>query len=317
MKVVIFGLGSIGNRHALILKKYYPYELFAFRSGLSRKGNILGIKEIYDWRELNKLKPDIAFITNPTSLHIKTAIKCAKLNMHLFIEKPLSNSLGGISELEKICKMNKLTCYTAYCLRFHPVIKKLKEIISGKKILHVRITCSSYLPDWRKAKEKKDAYSLWANKGGGALLDLSHEFDYTRYLFGQITRIKGVFGRVSKVTVNSEDFSDVLIKTSKGINVNLHINFLSRLKERKIIIDYDGGYIIGDLLNGQVIASQKTKQQQFGIERNDYLKDQIAYFINNLGNALIMNNLEESRQTLNTILELKKYGRENFSYSCR
>ncbi|MBT7632177.1 MAG: hypothetical protein HN597_21150, partial [Desulfobacula sp.] len=37
---------------------------------------------------------------NETNLHIETAIKLAKNNQHIFLEKPLSNSLKNISILQ-------------------------------------------------------------------------------------------------------------------------------------------------------------------------------------------------------------------------
>ncbi len=313
MKIIFFGLGSIGNRQAKILKDSFPCKLFALRSGVSKKRNNLKIKELHLWKEVAQLKPGIAFITNPTFLHMKTALKCASLGMHLFIEKPISHTLEGIDTLADICQKKKLTCYTAFCLRFHPVVKRLKKMISGKKIFHVRISCSSYLPDWR---DKKDTYSSFANKGGGVLLDLSHEFDYIYYLFGPIKIIKGVFGRVGRVTQDSEDFADVLIKTTNGININLHLNFFSKLNERKIIIDHEKDCIIADLLSGQIISSKGKKNYQFKVERNEYLKEQIEYFFKNIGNPSMMNNLKESKLVLTKILEFKKYGRENFSNNC-
>ena len=49
--------------------------------------------------ECIKQKPDIAFITNTTNLHVKTAIKLANANILIFIEKPLSNSTKEVKLL--------------------------------------------------------------------------------------------------------------------------------------------------------------------------------------------------------------------------
>jgi len=306
MKIVIFGLGSVGKRHAKILKECFDVELFAFRSG-SHSGNDLGITELYNWKDVENQKADAAFITNPTSRHIETALKCASAGMHLFIEKPLSDSMEGVDELAGICREKKLTCYTAYCLRFHPVIKEIKNLISGKGVLHVRAVCSSYLPSWRQETNSKDTYSASKRLGGGVLLDLSHEFDYISYLFGQIDEIKGFFGRASEVTVDAEDFADVSIKTKKMICVSLHINFLSRLNERMFIVDYEGGYMVGDLIESKIEASNGNKKETmtFSSDRDAYFKEQTQYFFNNMGKPEIMNDITESSELLRKILEFK------------
>ena len=223
MKVLLVGMGSIGKRHARILLDRLGHELFAFRSSESRL-NIPGIVEVCSWQEVDGSKPEVAFITNPTMLHIQTALNCAERGMHLFIEKPLSHSLDGIDELKAISDRRALTCYVAYCLRFHPVIVKVKELIHGRRIYHVRAVSSSFLPHWRPAST--DSYSRHREKGGGVVLDLSHEFDYSKYLFGDITSISGSCGKVSNVTVDVEDYADVIFKAG-GVPVNLHINFLS------------------------------------------------------------------------------------------
>ena len=74
--------------------------------------------------------------------------------------------------------------FVGYNLRFHPVIKKLKKEIKNKKIFNVNIQNSSYLPSWRKNNVYTKTSSAKKALGGGVLLDISHELDFIRYLFG-------------------------------------------------------------------------------------------------------------------------------------
>jgi predicted dehydrogenase len=306
-KVLILGLGSIGKRHAGILLKYFECEVYAFRSGRRSGPCDPRIREVFAWSDVERLRPDIAFITNPTSLHIDTAIRCAELGMHLFIEKPLSHNLAGIDRLESICRRNRLTCYTAYCLRFHPVIKKMRFLARGKKIYHARVVCSSYLPDWRPGQDYRKGYSVFRAKGGGALLDLSHEFDYIQYILGIIKKIEGITGRASALTRDACDFADALLTMGSGAHVNIHVNFFSRINERSVRIDFDGGSIRGDLLKGRVDFLFRGKRRVFifDVDRDRYIREEICYFFDNIGNKAIMNSLGESKRFLKKILELK------------
>lgn len=307
MKAVFFGLGSIGRRHAKLLLDNFDYELFAYRSNKHSPANGLGLKELHSWEELKELNADVAFITNPTSLHLQTALRCADLGMHLFIEKPLSNTLQDVDLLESICRKKRLTCYVAYCLRFHPVIKKISELITQKNIYHVRVSCSSYLPHWRLDQDFKKSYSVSAQLGGGVLFDLSHEFDYLQHLFGEITQIRGTCGRASNITVDSEDFADASLKTAKGVHINLHLDFLSLWIERRILVDFEDGYLIGDLIANRVEYLYRKDKQVFSFDpsRNSYFQEQLSYFFGNIGNPLIINTLGESKNILTRILELK------------
>ena len=89
-RIVIFGLGSIGRKYASILQNDKDIDLYAYRE--NGKDTICNIKNIFSLDELCDIKPNIALITNPTAMHIETAIKCAENKMHLFIEKPLDMS---------------------------------------------------------------------------------------------------------------------------------------------------------------------------------------------------------------------------------
>lgn len=307
MKILIIGLGSIGKRHARLLQKNFQHELFALRSGAQGENNELGIPEIHSWEEVERLKPEVAFITNPTHLHVEVALKCAKLGMHLFMEKPLSHTMEGVEELARLCREKKITCYTAYCLRFHPVIQELKRLLQDKKIYHARATCSSYLPNWRPGTNHLQGYSASAKMGGGVVLDLSHEFDYCAYLFGAITTITGACGRVSNVTVDAEDVADAVLTTVSGTMANVHLNFMSLVSERKVIVDFEGGYAIGDLIASTVecLVEGKKETRTFSTDRDAYFTEQLHYFFDNLGDSAIMNNLEESVALLKKILEFK------------
>lgn len=303
MKVLLIGLGSIGRRHARILLNRFRHEVFALRSSETRL-NIPGIVEVFSWQAVAGLKPDVAFITNPTMLHIETALNCAERGMHLFIEKPLSHSLNGINELKAICDRQDLTCYTAYCLRFHPAILKVKELLQGRRIFHVRAVCSSFLHSWRSGYA--DSYSRHKEKGGGVVLDLSHEFDYVKYLFGDVTSLSGSCGKESSVTADAEDYADVVFKAG-GVPINLHINFLSRIDERSMTIDFDCGYLTADILKGTVRYALEGHIEDFRLnaDRDDYLSAQTRYFFDNIRNKDIMNGLNEAAELLDKILSFR------------
>ena len=78
-------------------------------------------------------KPMAAFITNTTNLHIQTAIKLANAKINLFIEKPLSHSFKGISELLKIIKEYEPLVENKADLYRIPFLDKTKQNTYRKK----------------------------------------------------------------------------------------------------------------------------------------------------------------------------------------
>lgn len=308
MKIIFFGLGSVGSRHAKILLENFDYDIFAFRTkkGGQKEHNLSKIKEIHSWDEAEEIKPDVAFITNPTFLHIDMAIRCAKSDIKLFIEKPIGHSLEGLDSLLDEAGKKDLVSYVAYNLRFHPVIKYLKQYLNAKRVYHASVYNSSYLPNWRSDQDYRVSYSASANQGGGVILDLSHEFDYIEYLFGSIRDIKGRFGKTSSLEVDCEDFLDAGVK-AENTEVNLHLDFLSFHAERTIKIDYEGGFILADLLSSRIkLVEGKTHfLKSFKADIDDTYKEQAKYFFENVNNSKMMNNLAEASMLFRKILEFK------------
>lgn len=308
MKVLFCGLGAIGQRHAKILQEKYRYELYAFRSEKNGKKNSLGIKELFSWEEVVLLKPDIVFITNPTSLHIETAIKCAALGCKLFIEKPIGSNLNNLDKLIDIVQRYKITTFIAYPLRFHPILIKLKQYFKKHKFLHLRAVCTSYYPLWRPNQDYLKKYSANKNLGGGVILDLSHELDYVSYLLGDILRINGEFSKRSNITVDTEDWTDMLITADLG-PANIHINFLSHQRQRFIQIDFEDISVVGDIITSEIREYKKEKlikHKSFDIPGNYMYEQQIKYFFKNLNNPTMMNSLIDAEKIYRKIIRFKQ-----------
>src|SRR3989338_4123125 len=93
-KILIIGLGSIGQRHHRNLLALGYGNVWAYDANN---------KKIKDLRlKISTLTPsalqdfDVAFICTPNYLHMKHALLAARAGCDLFIEKPLSHSLKGI-----------------------------------------------------------------------------------------------------------------------------------------------------------------------------------------------------------------------------
>ena len=81
-KVLIVGFGSIGKRHFKNIKKLYPnIEIGILRSSNNKK-NIMHENVFFDLESAIDFNPDIAFICNPATFHIDTAIKLDNEKIH-------------------------------------------------------------------------------------------------------------------------------------------------------------------------------------------------------------------------------------------
>ena len=93
------------------------------------------VKIYYNFNEaVEDFKPNAVFITNPNSKHLETALLAAKSGQNLFIEKPLAHHRNGLDELKELAKKKKLKIMIGYNLRWHPLLKKMKLMVTNGDI---------------------------------------------------------------------------------------------------------------------------------------------------------------------------------------
>jgi len=225
----------------------------------------------------------------------------------MFIEKPIGADRRRLDELLNLVARRKLVTYVAYNLRFHPVVQKLKEAMATLTFQHLRATCSSYLPNWRPQRQVRETYSAHARMGGGVLLDLSHELDYTAYLLGDVQAMTSRAERRSEITVDAEDVADVLLTTASG-PAAIHINFLSHLPQRWIQIDGKERTLVGDLMRNTLVEFRQgsiVRQQEMECGGDFTYKAQLDYFFANLDNPRMMNNLIDAAPLFEKLLDAR------------
>ncbi len=306
MKILLVGLGSIGQRHLRNLKTVCGsgVEIEAYRS-TGREIQIsddmsaafdVDLEQAYDIKTFDNYEtaldqsPDAVFITCPTSLHIPMAIQAARRGCHLFIEKPLSHNLEGIDELVKLTESNRLVTLIGYQLRFHPGLLKIRDMLQSNtigQVIDVNIEFGEYLPDAHPFEDYRQGYAAREDLGGGALLSLIHEIDYAQWLFGLPQKLFALGGKVSSLEMDADDTVSILMEcvlSDKPVPVSIHLDFIQRLPSRKCIIIAEKAKIIWDYFTDRIdFYTDETREWQTirfdGFERNTMFVDEIAHFV--------------------------------------
>jgi len=316
-KILIVGYGSIGKRHLenIVLQKNIKIIVCTKRNDLEKleKKGIIIVNTIND---ALLHKPNIAFITNETSYHIKTAIKLAKNGIHLFIEKPLSHSIKDIKKLEKIIHTKKIIVQIGCDHRFHPCIKKIKNILDNNKIgkiISVHVENSSYLPDWHPYEDYRKGYAAKKSLGGGIALTMIHELDFLYWFFGDIKKVFSITGKYSNLEISADDLSMMTLIFNKNITAHLHLDYFSRPEFKSCKIKGVNGTIYWDsILNEVKIYSQNKKQWKVVLKidkfnRNLMFIDELKYFLKCIKNKKdTFNNINDAKKTLQVVLDAKK-----------
>ena len=249
IKIAIIGYGSIGQKHFKVLSKIVgKSNLFVISKHLNKD-------RISILDQLRIINPDYIVISNQTSDHyyvLKLVLKNFD-KKKILVEKPLFNH----SKLKLNTKKNKI--YIGYNLRFSPVIKFLKNFLKSRKVFFAKITCESYLPNWRKQAYFKSSSSK-TKFGGGVVNDLSHEIDYCNLILGNFKDLFFINKKISNLKIDTKDFFGLYATSDKAKLINLNLSYFSKNLQRKIFIDYHDGSLEADLLKNKICFFEKKKR---------------------------------------------------------
>lgn len=317
MKALVIGYGSIGSRHIQNLSLISNIEIIVQTQRKSdkflKKYNCTLIRTL---NECVKQKPDFAIISNETSFHLKIALKLAKHNIPFLLEKPLSHNLKGIDKLLKIVKEKKLITLMGCPLRFHPCLKKIKQILEKKeigKIYSVYSENGSFLPDWHPQEDYRKNYAANKELGGGVLLTNIHEIDYLFWFFGKIKKSYSTAGKLSNLVLNVEDYAAIHLNFFSNVIAEIHLDFFQISKSRTLKIIGENGIISCDLVTNKVIMYTTKHQKWMTIvskptfDLNKIYIDELNHFIQCVKNHIIsINPITTGAEVLKTVFMIKK-----------
>lgn len=308
MRVLLVGLGSIGRRHLQLLKERPEVtDIVACRREVT---GIDGVREFDEIESALNTEPDIAFVTNPTDQHVETALECARSDCHLFVEKPLSHNLNGVSTLCEIVTQRDLVTMVGCQLRFTPVLQRVAELLEERRyggILSFEAYSGSYLPDWRKNSDYRNSYSADPRRGGGAVLDLIHELDYANWLFGPFDDLCGRAGNVSSLEIESEDIGVMTVETDQLVGT-IHVDFCRPTPRRTLEVVCEDSVITADLLSQNITIDRPSENriEEFDYERNVAFREQLKHFLAAVkNNHVTCNPVTQGKDVLSLALKAK------------
>lgn len=316
-KILIIGFGSIGKRHFNNISSNFNAEFIILtkRKDL-KKLQKSGIIITNSLNEALSHKPNIAFVTNETSLHVKTATKLASNGIHLFLEKPLSNSMNGVKKLKSIVHKKKLISQMGCNFRFHPCIMQIKKCLTKNelgKIISVQVESSSYLPDWHPYEDYRYGYAARDDLGGGIALTCIHEMDFLYWFFGDVKKIFSVTGKYSDLKVKSDDLSAMIMLFKNNVVGELHLDYFQRPDFKSCKIKGTKSTLYWNSTSNEIkLFSQKNKSWKVIYKLNNYDKNEmyvneLKHFFKSIkNNTKTINDIGQGIKTLQITLSAKK-----------
>lgn len=255
---VIVGLGSAGERAMQVIQSQRPGAEFAIVSSRSVEGK-------NSWKydslsQLEGLRADAIIVTGPATRRLEVLKQIGPGNIPIFFEKPIASSLREALLLKSMLGLAEHSSQVGYNLRFSKSLRFFRELVRSREFgrtLRFSAETGQYLPDWRPGRDYRESVSARSEFGGGVLLELSHELDYLRWVFGEWQWVSAWFGKSSELQIDVEDTAVVSVGITPALEEptlvgQLSLDFLRRDKARVITAVCENASIRWDGVIGKV-----------------------------------------------------------------
>lgn len=283
IKVLFTAVGSIGTRHVHNLSRICAEKGIRLVADTMRKTNRLlpdDLKDIirnqfYSFDEINE-NYDIAFITDETALHFHSIRQLKDRCRHMFIEKPIFESV--LYSLDEIKPDASSVYYVAAPIRFTKYFGILQQIVKEKQVFAARVIFSSYMPDWQKGRDYRKSFRTKQDLGGGVDIDSLHEIDYIIALFGMPEKVSRHAGHFSDLEMDACDIADYIFEYKDKL-VQLQIDYFGRCNNRRVELFCQDDVVICDFNKKELLMQKEGTTRSFKPD-DDFYYDEMKYFLN-------------------------------------
>ena len=296
IKVVLVGLGRMGNNHLRVLRETPGFQLVGvvdaqFSAPVTRTdlGDVPTFPSVAELAS-SALAFDAAVIATPTATHHEVALEIIALGKHLLVEKPIASTFVQGREVLAAAHAKGVKLVVGHVERFNPAVRKLREIIREGYLgtaIHFSFTRVGGYPDT-------------VLSGNNVILDLAvHDIDVLRSLVGAV-KLEHSMCHVTW-RENVFDTAEIFLAAGTGASATVHVNWITPTKIRSIRVTGTRGVCFVDymlqtceLLGGSLLEKhdqprvtnfeglqelyRTTDRIQFGVRKEEPLRAQANQF---------------------------------------
>lgn len=279
LQLGVFGVGHLGKFHLNNWKQIPGVEIVGFFDPNNDHAKAVeaeyGIKRFMDEEALIKAS-DMIDVVTPTHLHFPVCEMAIKMGKHVFVEKPMSNTIEEGKAIMEMVKEAGVKLQVGHVERFNPAFTALKDITLNPSFIEVH-RLAQFNPRGTEVS---------------VILDLMiHDIDIILSIVK--SGVKHISASGVAVLTDTPDIANVRIEFNNGCVANLTSSRISMKKMRKIRLFQKDAYIGIDFLekNTEIIKLKKPDEEDafsFDIETHQGTKTiSIANPVVENGNAIL------------------------------
>lgn len=325
MKFLVVGLGSMGKRRvrclqALGYKDITGFDPRADRTAEAQKA--YGIQVMNDFASIKWGDYDAYVLSTPPDLHNKYMQIAIEFKKPAFVEA--SVLIDGLKDLNAAAKTHGVFIAPSTTLRYHPIIRDIREIIKSEKygkVTNFSYVSGQYLPDWHPWESIFDYY-VSKKETGAAREIVPFEMTWMTEVFGWPEKVHCCFGKTMPSMKADIDDTYALSMKYKDFIGQLMVDVVARFAQRHLIINLDKAQLVwnwNDSLftvyeaetNRNIVYNQPTAAASASGYNKNIIEqmyiDEVAAFIGGIKNPKSYpNSLDEDIRLLQLLIDAEK-----------
>lgn len=186
--ILIIGVGSIGERHTRCFLNSGRVQPSICELNPELRQSVAARYQVPAYASLEEALAlgdfQAAVVCSPAHTHIPLARQLLRAGLHIFVEKPLSQSFDDVETFVSDAEQSGRVVRVAYTSRYNPLYQRVRQLLpqAGKLLQIISVTGQNF-PTFRPAY--RDIYYARHETGGGAIQDaLTHHVDLISWLAG-------------------------------------------------------------------------------------------------------------------------------------
>ncbi|RWE94103.1 Gfo/Idh/MocA family oxidoreductase [Mesorhizobium sp.] len=218
VKLAVLGAGLIGKRHIQHVLAEPSAQLSAVvdpslvGETIAKEASVKWFTSFADMVAADG--PDGIIVATPNQAHVQNGLEAVEAGVPALIEKPIADDIISGEKLIAAAEAKGVPLLAGHHRRHNPVMQKAKEVIESGKLGRVLVVNAMF---WLFKPDDYFDISWRRERGAGPVfLNLIHDVDNLRYLFGDVAAVQA--RESNAVRGNAvEETAVILIEFKNGV----------------------------------------------------------------------------------------------------
>lgn len=217
LPIAVVGAGLIGRTHIDRALKSSSVQLVGIVDPTPEAAALAqsaGLPCFPDHRSLlAKARPRGVVVATPNVTHAQITIDCLEHGAAVLVEKPIADTLEDGRRICEASRASGLPVLVGHQRRHNPIMRKAKAIVGAGTL--GRPVSATVLCTWLKPRDYFDVAWRRLPGGGPILINLIHDIDLMRHLYGEIESVQASASNAVR-GFDVEDTAAVVLRFRNG-----------------------------------------------------------------------------------------------------